>query len=317
MMKIYLLVCTLNEARNIQARLENLRDLDVPFDIDFSIHVLDNGSSDETCALAKKVGCTPGCPIVVHTLDPIGKCAALFWAFENLPADYYLLTDANTVFGHDVLRLLCISLRLHPNCGLFVGNTRTVRSATSGAEFLARGNANLPSRMRIEEHLKIFTGANGACYAVSYHAVRGIWNYPAVRNDDFIISVYAASRSSVCYLDNAKAYEVENLTVTRSFHQKYRDALGHHQAICWLLKYSGDTEGGRKAVVLRLCYWAGPLLIALSFCLAFGPLVSGVVILLLQISPRVRSVTIRTAALYIGYIFGFIKQPPVRWMTLR
>ena len=316
-MKIYLLVCTLNEARNIQARLENLRNLYVPSDIDFSIHVLDNGSSDETCALAKKVSLTPGCPIVVHTLDPIGKCAALFWAFEKLPADYYLLTDANTVFGHDVLRILCISLRAHPNCGLFVGNTRSVRSATSCAEFLARKNANLPTRMRMKEHLKIFTGANGACYAVNRRAVHGIWAYLAVRNDDFIISVYAASRSSVCYLRNAKAYEVENLTVTRSFHQKYRDALGHHQAICWLQKCCGDTECGRKATVLRLCYWSFPLLIALFSFLVLGPLVSGVIALLLQIFPRVRGVTVRIAALYIGYISGFIKQPPVRWMTLR
>lgn len=317
MIKVNLLVCTLNEARNIQSRLENLRSLYVPVEVDFWIHVLDNGSTDNTCALAEEVGFTPGFPIIVHTLKPIGKCAALFWAFENLQSDYYLLTDANTVFQVDVLQVLFNSIQAHPNSGLFVGNTRSVRSEEMGADFFALRYSELPIRMRIEKRLNLFSGANGACYAVSRQAVDKIWANPAVRNDDFIISVYAATRSSICYLGNAKAYEVENLTVTNIFHQKYRDALGHHQAICWLQRCCIDSVRMWKAVASRLCYWSLPLMAVLFLLTTFGPLLSLIIVFILQIFPRVRDMTVRIAALYIGYISGFIKQPPVRWITLR
>lgn len=316
-MKINLLVCTLNEAANIHARLKNLRALQVPLGVDFSIHVLDNGSTDETCVLAKAASYTLGYPIFLHMLGPVGKCAALFWAFEHLHADYYLLTDANTVFEHDVLRVLCQSILEHPRCGVFVGNTRSVCREVQGAEFVAQGNAALPYRMRLEQRLGIFTGANGGCYAVAHHVIDGIWTAPSIRNDDFAISVYAASRGSVCYMSDARAYEVEDLSLTQAFHQKYRDALGHHQAIRWLLDYCGDTAVRRKAVVFRLCYWSLPLLLSFLACLALGLLATGVAALLLQVFPRLRRVTIRTIALYFGYFSGYLNPPPVRWSTAR
>ena len=316
-MKIHLLVCTLNEAKNIQARLKNLRALQVPLGFDFSIQVLDNGSSDETCVLAKAATSTLGYPIFLHVLGPIGKCAALFWAFEHLHADYYLLTDANTVFKQDVLQVLCQSILEHPRCGVFVGNTRSVRCEEQGAEFVARGNAALPFRMRLEQRLGVFTGANGGCYAVARHVIDGIWTAPSIRNDDFAISVCAASRGFVCYLSDARAFEVEDQTLTQAFHQKYRDALGHYQAIRWLLEYCGDTTVKRKAVFFRLCYWSLPLLLWLLTCLALGPFASSIAALLLQVFPRIRWVTIRTIALYLGCFFGYLNPPSVRWSTVR
>lgn len=316
-MKIQLLVCTLNEGANIQARLKNLRALDVPAGVEFSIHVLDNGSSDDTCVLAKASSATPGHPIFLHVLEPIGKCAALFWAFEQLRADYYLLTDANTVFRHDILRVLHQSILTHPHGGVFVGNTRSVGNEVHGAEFLTRANTDLPSRIRLEQRLRVFTGANGGCYAVAWNAIEGIWTAPSIRNDDFAISVYAAARGSVCYLSNAKAYEVERLTLIQAFHQKYRDALGHHQAIRWLLAYCDDSAVRRKAVIFRLCYWSFPLLLALAAWLALGPIVSGIAVLFLQMFPQMRRVSVRTIALYSGYFSGYLKPPSVRWATTR
>lgn len=316
-MKIHLLVCTLNEAENIQARLTNLRAQQVPAGVEFSIHVLDNGSCDQTCVLAKTASSTPGYPIFLHVLGPIGKCAALFWAFKYLQADYYLLTDANTVFDNDVLRVLCQSILEHSRCGVFVGNTRSVCHEVQGIEFVAQKNATLPYRMRLEQRLGIFTGANGGCYAVAHNVIEDIWTAPSIRNDDFAISVYAASRGSVCYMGDARAYEVEDLSLTQAFHQKYRDALGHHQAIRWLLDYCVDTAVRRKAVVFRLCYWSFPLLLVLLACFALGPLASAISALLLQVFPRLRRVTIRTIALYFGYFVGYLNPPSVRWSTAR
>ncbi len=316
-MKILVLVCTLNEAVNIQARLKNLCALEVPQGVDYSIHVLDNGSSDETCMLAKAASVTLEYPIFLHVLGPIGKCAALFWAFEHLHADYYLLTDANTVFEHNVLRVLWQSILQHPRSCVFVGNTRSVRSDAHGVEFVVRENAVLPSRMRLEQRLRVFTGANGGCYAVAHRAIDGIWTAPSIRNDDFAISVYAAARGTVCYMSHARAYEVEDLTLIQTFRQKYRDALGHHQAIRWLSGYCANTSMRRKAIFFRLCYWSLPLFFVLFACLTLGPLSSVTSALIMQVIPRMRRVTIRTVALYVGYFFGYLNPPSVRWSTSR
>jgi cellulose synthase/poly-beta-1,6-N-acetylglucosamine synthase-like glycosyltransferase len=316
-MKILVLVCTLNEAVNIQARLKNLCALEVPQGVDFAVHVLDNGSSDETCMLAKAASATLEYPIFLHVLGPIGKCAALFWAFEHLHSDYYLLTDANTVFAHNVLRVLWQSILQHPRSTVFVGNTRSVGSDAHGVEFVARQNAVLPSRMRLEQRLRIFTGANGGCYAVARGAIDGIWTAPSIRNDDFAISVYAATRGTVCYMNHARAYEVEDLTVIQTFRQKYRDALGHHQAIRWLSNYCGNTSVGRKAIFFRLCYWSLPVFFALLACLALGPLSSAISVLVMQVIPPIRRVTIRSVALYFGYFSGCLNPPSGRWSTSR
>ena len=316
-MKISLLVCTLNEQKSIQERLINLCAMYVPENISFSIHVLDNGSTDETCALAKKFSDQHGAQIHVHVLGAIGKCAALFWAFEHFNSDYYLLTDANTIFCRDVLKIFASSFAEHPNSGVFIGNTRSVTSSENGANFLSQMNVKLPSRMRLEERYGIFTGANGACYGVSCNAVKGIWKFPAVRNDDFIISVYAVSRSSACYMTDAKAYEVENLSYWQLFFQKYRDALGHYQAIRWIQRSCGHTTKGQWAVFFRLIYWLFPGVVVAISVIQFGPIAIGFIILLSQFISTIRRSTLRLLALYIGFVVGLIRPPPVSWITNR
>lgn len=314
-MKIFALVCTLNEAVHIESRILNLRSLHIPPGVEFEIHVLDNGSADATREIAGRIAEVSDTPVTVHQLEPIGKCGALFWAFQNLTSDYFLLTDANTVFAKHVLAEVATEISQHPEAGLLIGNFRSVKSRDQGSRFLV-SNVAMPLRLRIEMKLNICTGANGGCYCVKREAIDAIWLAPPVRNDDFIVSVFASSRAPVRFVKRVKAYEVENFTARQSFWQKYRDALGHHQAISWILH---NTAGLRPciAVLFRLMYWMTPAVAGLTALAVFGWYVVGVAILGLATSSRIRMTGVRTVALYAGYIAGMFRSPPVRWSPAR
>ncbi|MHB1014752.1 MAG: glycosyltransferase family 2 protein [Desulfurivibrionaceae bacterium] len=314
-MKIFALVCTLNEAVHIESRILNLRSLHIPGKVEYEIHVLDNGSVDATREIAGRIVEVSGAPVMVHQLEPIGKCGALFWAFQNLTADYYLLTDANTVFAKSVLAEVAAAISQHPEAGLFIGNFRSVKSGDQGSRFLA-SDAPMPLRLRIEMKLDICTGANGGCYCVKQEALDDIWFAPPVRNDDFIISIFASSRASVQFVERVKAYEVENLIALQSFRQKYRDALGHHQAISWILHNTSGLRS-RIAVLFRLMYWMTPAVAGLTTLAVFHWYIVGVAALGLAMSSRIRMTGVRTVALYAGYIAGMFRSPPVRWSPAR
>ncbi len=314
-MKIAALVCTLNEAVHIGPRLANLMSQDIPEGVTFSVHVLDNGSTDATVAIANAAARDAPFPICVHVLPPIGKCAALFWAFENLQQDLFVLTDANTVFAPAVIRAFYDNVSSSAGNGLYVGNTRSVAEDQQGKAFLA-SQAPMPSRMRGERAMGISTGANGACYGVRRVAVDGIWQHPPVRNDDFVISVYAGARHGVAFVENARAYEAEAPVLWRVWRQKYRDALGHNQAIFWILR-AVPTPGSIWAVAVRLAYWSLPFLLVAAGFLVLGWYLFPVAGLLLAISRKLRLTAARTLALALGYIAGAIKPPAPKWQTQR
>ena len=314
-MNIDALVCTFNEESFIEDRIINLRDLCVPEGVNFTIHVLDNGSTDATCEIAQKLSEVPGQKVIVHQLEPVGKCGALFWAFQNLVSDYFLLTDANTVFSQTVLVEVVDSVMHDSYAALFVGNFRSVKSEKMGNDFLGSG-AGMSMRLLLEKWLNIFTGANGGCYFVKRKSLDGIWLFPPVRNDDFVISVFAACRGTVKFVEGAKAYEVESLGPWEAFRQKYRDALGHHQGISWLISIDGGIPS-RLAIFFRIIYWLIPLAVGFALVAFLGWYAVLLCLLGVVANSKIRMIAIRTLALYVGYCVGVLKSPSVRWSPTR
>ena len=311
-MKISILICTLNEEGNISKRISNLKSLKIPDSCVVDVHVLDNGSTDDTCQIAESLKDDCNINIDVRILGPIGKCAALFWAYQHLDSDYYIMTDANTVFDSlyvvETLRYINKGKRSY----LYIGNFRSIRDVHSGEEFF-HNDSEMPLRHRVESFLRITSGANGACYCVSSEAVSDIWKFPAVRNDDFIISIYAFSKGLSSTIPTAKAYEVENLSFVEVFSQKYRDALGHYQAVTWLL-VNLHTERVYFSIFFRLLYWLVPVFLLLF--LFFLPYFS-IFFILLPFFQGGGRLIVRSAALYIGLVAGIIRKPAVSWDTKR
>ncbi len=315
--KICILVCTLNEENHIGDRLINLMSLILPENILVSIHVIDNGSTDRTCDIVSDIGIASIFPTVLHKLSKVGKCGALFWAFKNLECDIFLLTDANTIFSSNTLIELNRCIAKPGKFSVCVGNFRTVRNVEHLLSIVSVKSFNYSLRMRIERLLGVFTGANGAFYAVTRQSVHGIWRYPPIRNDDFIISVYASALAPVRYISNAYAYEIEDFSLRHIYRQKYRDALGHHQAIWWIMRFIKRKSYSIIVVSLRLAYWFGPMLVLYFSIHLFSTISIVSTIILLQIFASIRRLTLRWVALIVGYIVGLIKSPPVSWTSIR
>lgn len=314
-MKIAVLVCTLNEEQNIHSRLANLNALSVPEGVELEINVLDNGSIDRTCDIAAAMASESVYPVRIHEFGPIGKCGALFRAFSLLSADYYVLTDANTIFAPTVISSVSSAIQSHPESGVFVGNFRSVKTAENGATFFS-GAQKMPLRMRMEHTLGVFTGANGGCYCVRADLVSKLGTVCPVRNDDFFISVCAASFSSARSLPNMRAFEVEDLTASQAYQQKFRDALGHYQAIKAILAHARNGHAW-LAVLLRLFYWLVPLLVLMGLVGVCGPVIAAVGSVFLFLMPKTRRTVVRTIALYAGFVTGVVRPPTVAWETRR
>lgn len=312
-MKVSVLICTLNEEVNILNRINNLKSLIIPSFAQIEIHILDNGSTDKTCEKVLSFQFNEN--IFLHQLDPVGKCGALFWAFENISSDYYLLTDANTIFEARAIVNLFMGIELNPNKGVYVGNFRSVRSKEQ-ADLFFLAPEKMSTRIKIENFLGIFTGANGACYCVSKKSIQNIWLKQTVRNDDFIISTYCASKQGVVIMDNVKACEIEDLTYLEIFFQKYRDALGHYQALRWILSNIDCTVTKVSILLFRLLLWFSPLLTIL-YLLLFYPYLLLILIATFTLSSKARRVGVRLFSLYAGFFVGIVKAPKPSWIPIR
>lgn len=315
-MHLSVLICTLNESKNIELRLENIKSLFVPKNTEITVHVLDNGSTDNTIEIVEEVAKNSKIKIHSYDLGPIGKCGALFWGLNNINSDVYIMTDANTIMSVESLDALVTCIKSAPDCDLFVGNTRSTGSQTAGEKFLLDANAELPYRMKLEKRLKVFSGANGACYAVSRRSVEGIALCAPVRNDDFVISSYAYSQGRVKWLPKFKAFEVENMAPRNRYKQKYRDALGHFQALKWIAKNVRPVGKAYYIITCRLLYWTTPVA-ALNIILFFLGPKSLALLGMSLLNRRIRDSAIRCAALYVGGVVGIFRQPSVSWETAR
>lgn len=313
-MRIAVLVATRDEERHITQRIANIQACKVPEGASVNLHILDNGSTDRTRECGRAAPHS-GVDVILHEFDAIGKCASLFRGFEKIEADLFVLSDANTVFAEDTLIHFAAAHQGNPRATVFVGNIRNVRLEHDGEAFL-RSGGRLPWRLRLEGLLGLFSGANGGCYAVTTAGVSGIWQHPPVRNDDFVISVFAASRGSVIQVHEAKAYEIEHLSLRDAYSSKYRDALGHHRALTWIWE-NVPARGGKLAVLTRVTIWfAIPLIAAvtLSRCPETISILGLVIIILL---PKTRLTIFRMIALFAGYFVGACKAPPPTWQPTR
>lgn len=314
-MKLAVLVATRDEEHCIGRRISNIEACSVPQGWSVSVQVLDNGSSDRTREIVSGHSPTVQTQVVLHDLGPIGKCAALYHGFEHVEADLFVMSDANTLFAPDTLAAFIAAQAENPEAGVFVGNIRNTRTAAQGEAFLA-SDAALPMRPRVEQKLGAFSGANGGCYAVRASAIAGIWMTAPVRNDDFVISVYAAARGSVIFVAGARAYETEDDQLPHAFSRKYRDALGHHRALVWIAR-NVPLPAALLALAVRLTLWFVIPLSAVLVLIMLPQIIALVIVAAAMLLRRTRLLIARTVALYAGYLAGAFGKPPLHWQPTR
>lgn len=308
-MKISIIICTLNEELNIRSRIDNINNLELPSnDINVDLFILDNGSNDKTSDIVKSEIIDSKFDLKLIKLPSIGKCGSLFWAFENICCDYFILSDANTYFKKDVLINFVSRFKQHQESSVFIGNFKSCKSYDSGLDFFETSPSRFSLRLLFESKIGIFSGANGACYAVSKKSVEDIYKFPAVRNDDFVISVFASSKGGIIFDNAIMAFEVENFNLVGSFKQKFRDSLGHYQAINWLYK---NCKYWKIPVFFRLSLWFVPILAIVTTLTLFMP--KSLIAVAFLFIKKIRILIAKMIALLIGFFSGFINRPSVNW----
>ncbi len=313
--KISILICTLNEEKAITERIKNILSLENNNNAHIEAIILDNNSTDRTKEIVNEFASMNDKIKYINT-GSIGKCGSLYFAFEQVVTDYFLLTDANVYFKKNTINTLIKSITSSNFPDLIIGNTRIYSSFVQGINFF-NSSLNFPIRFAIEKFFKFSSGANGACYALRSSSIDGITKYRTTRNDDFVISVYASKSNKICFNKDLMAFELEELEMQPVFQRKYRDALGHADALKWLLGNRDHFPKFFKAVFFRLFYWTIPSLFIL-FILFFMPLNYFLIIFVLTIAfQKTRELIIKILALYLGLFKGIFFTPKTSWDTKR
>lgn len=120
--RVSILVPAFNEEESIRAALESSLRLDYP---DYEIVFVDDGSTDETLAIARELeGRHHGVDLRVFTKPNAGKWSAHNLAFREARGELILCVDADSRLERDSLRSLVRTLLADPKSGGVAGQVR-------------------------------------------------------------------------------------------------------------------------------------------------------------------------------------------------
>lgn len=215
--RLSLVVVAHNEAATIEAKIENLYNLDYPADR-LEVIVASDGSSDGTDDLVLRHA-RPGLRLV--TLPRSGKIPALNAAVRNARGEILVFSDANSMFDRDALREL-VAPFADPAVGAVGGNQRYVPAA-------AEHMAGLGERLywRYDRMLKTaqsragsMTAATGAIHAIRRELFAPV---PVGVSDDFMTSTRAIAHGyRLVFAPAAVAWETVAPSKEAEFARKLR-----------------------------------------------------------------------------------------------
>lgn len=197
---ITILIGAHNEAGTIGAKLESVAAAVSAWPGEASVLVADDGSTDETAAIAERAGAQ------VLRCPRGGKAAALNAAVPMVSGDIVVMTDADPLFDADTLPALLAPFA-DPGVGAVAGRVETIRAgARSRFARADRWFRAYESALRsAEDRLFGCVSADGGLYAIRRALVPVV---PPDVTDDFHISTAAvAAGYRIAFADDARVWE--------------------------------------------------------------------------------------------------------------
>ena len=154
-MRFSVVVPAYNEAASLPAALDSLRRQDVGDEL-FEIIVVDNGSDDDTSAIARSYGAR----VVVEPRR--GVCDARQAGVDAARGEFVVSTDADTTHPADWLRRIDAGLRSHPEAVAIAGPCRYVDPPWWGRVFPLIGFAGVGLVARLSGRPSYLTATNVA-----------------------------------------------------------------------------------------------------------------------------------------------------------
>jgi Glycosyltransferases, probably involved in cell wall biogenesis len=226
---ISILVPTFNEEAVIQKRIQNLQALKYPKD-KFEILVVDSGSSDATMSVVERMCHESEAPRVRLVCEDQrrGKASAINCGTAHAAGDIVLVTDANSLFGENVLAELA-------------PNFENVKIGGVGGRYVVSNPENpLPSVEQFYWELEdvLRTGESELDSACLFQGEINAWRKsivkadPAMIGEDLDMSIVIRKKGyKVAFEPKAICYEPAPISFAEQLTQKKRRCLGTIQNI--------------------------------------------------------------------------------------
>jgi poly-beta-1,6-N-acetyl-D-glucosamine synthase len=253
---ITLIICALNEARVIRAKMDNCLELDYPPG-KLNILVINDGSTDETAAIVREYG-SRGIRLIDHPTRR-GKVTNLNEAAPAAETPIVAFSDANVIYDLAALRRLAEHFA-RPEAGgvtgrvILVNTTDEFRSAEQNyysLEWAVHAGSTAIHSM---------VGCDGAMYALRRELFRV--TPPDTLIEDFVqaLAVVRQGRRMI-YEPRAVAWEEGPQTLREEYRRKVRIAAGAAQA---LLRGNGWPVGAPARfwalwISHKLLRWLAPV----------------------------------------------------------
>jgi poly-beta-1,6-N-acetyl-D-glucosamine synthase len=238
---VSIIVPAYNEELLIESALESLARLDYPF---FEVIVVDDGSSDETAARARRVArATPRVSIRVLRKPNEGKARALNYAIAHARGAFVLAVDADAQLSPNSLRA-CIRHFEDPRVGAVAGNVKVANRETLLARIQAleyvEGLALGRRAQSLIRAVNIIPGPLGMFRKQALLAVGG-YDHDTFAEDCDLTLKLLIEGWQVVYEPAAEAAVETPARLLDLFKQRYRWTRGILQAIT---KHSGRARVG-------------------------------------------------------------------------
>lgn len=277
-----------NEAAGIEAAIRSIAASTHPVEI----IVVDDGSTDDTAALAEGLG-LPG--VIVIRQENGGKPAALNTGLRAARHDLIVMVDGDTVFEPGTVHSL-VQAFADPNVGAVSGNTKVAnREGVLGAwqhiEYVV--GFNLDRRLfDVAECMPTVPGAIGGFRREALERVGGVSDDTLAEDTDLTMAL-CRDGWRVVYRDDARAWTEAPASLGALWRQRYRWCYGTLQAM-W--KHRGAVvQGGAAGKLGRR--GLGYLLVLQVLLPLFAPVVD-----LFAVYGLIFLDPVRIAAVWLGFL---------------
>ncbi|HKG22529.1 MAG TPA: glycosyltransferase family 2 protein, partial [Blastocatellia bacterium] len=219
-----------NEAKKIEARIENLLALDYPEEA-LELIVISDGSTDRTAEAARR---TPSNRVRVFSYEGrMGKATAINVGVEIASGEIIVFADARQRFDGRALKEIVANFNddtVGAVSGELIIDSRRSSSVGEGIGLYWKYEKWIRKN---ESRCSSVIGATGAIYAVR----RGLWEPlpPMTILDDVYTPMrIALAGRRVVFEEKALAFDEPSETVSREFSRKVRTLTGNYQ-LCQLM----------------------------------------------------------------------------------
>ena len=253
---VSMVVAAFNEERDLEGKLQNIREIEYPVDR-MQVIIVSDGSTDRTNAILSALSDRNIQSVFLEQRR--GKANALNHGVSCARHDILILTDVSTLFDRDAVRKLVRHFS-DPQVGTVCGTVRLQGSQESRQTEGAYWKYDSALRL-MEGRLGATIVATGAIYATRRECFVPL--DPATILDDLIIPMNARlAGRRIVHDPEAIATEFSAESVANEFTRRVRIAVGSFRALPALARVPLDLVSAWALVSHKILRWLVPFLLA-------------------------------------------------------